>query len=119
MYHWLKFGHKVLLHILSRDPDAKVSMPTNDEVRFYHELIGAKYPICDNVWAAADSLKLLIQEPTEDTTQNQLFNGWKDTHNINCVFVFSPNGKIRLCLINSPGTFHESTMANYGVYEGM
>ena len=49
-------------------------MPTNDEVRFYRE---AKYPICDNVWAAADGLKLIVQESTEDSNQNQPFNGWK------------------------------------------
>ena len=96
MYHWLKFGHKVLPRILSRDPDAKVNMPANDEVRFYHETIGTKYPIFDNVQTAADDLKLLIQELTKDAKQNQLFNGWKHKHNINCVFVVSPDGKIRL-----------------------
>ena len=24
-----------------------------------------------------------------------------------------------MCLLNAPGTFHASTMANYGIYEGM
>ena len=50
-------------------------MPTNDEVGFYREIIGAKYAICDNVWAAADDIKLLIQDPTEDVMHNQLVNG--------------------------------------------
>ena len=49
VHMWLTCGYKVLLHILSRDPDAKVSMPSNPEVIFYCEVIGAKYPICDNV----------------------------------------------------------------------
>ena len=88
-------------------------------MRFYREAIGDKYPICDNIWAAANGLKLLIQDPNEDAKQNWLFNGWKHTHNINCVFVFSPDGKIWLCLINVSGTFHDSTIADYGVYEGM
>ena len=99
MYHWLKFGRKVLLNILSRDPDVKVSMPTNDEVRFYRESIGAKYLICDNVWAVADILKLLIQEPTEDSKQNQLYNRWKDTHNINCVLFLVPMAKYGYVLL--------------------
>ena len=47
-------------------------MPANDKVRFYREAIGAKYPSCDNVWAEVDGLKLLIQEPAEDTKKNQL-----------------------------------------------
>ena len=74
LYRWLTFDRKVLLHILSRDLDSKVSIPNNDEVRFYREAIGAKYPIYDNVWAAADSIKLLIQEPAEDSKHNQLYN---------------------------------------------
>ena len=119
LYLWLKFGRKVLLHILCRQPEAKVCSPSNDEVAFYTHVIGEKYPSCSDVWAAADGLKLLIQEPTDNAKQNQLFNGWKHSHNINCIFVFSPDGKIRFCLLNAPGTFHDSTMADYGIYEGM
>ena len=51
--------------------------------------------------------------------QNKFYNGWHHSHNVNCVFVFSPDGKIRMCLLNAPGTFHDSTMADYGIYEGM
>ena len=58
------------IHNLSKDPDAKVSMPTNYEVKFYREATWAEKPICDNVWAAADGLKLLIQESTTDSKQN-------------------------------------------------
>ena len=60
LYKWLNIGSKVLLHILSTDPDSKVSMPTNANVSFYHEVIGAKYPTYDNTWVAADGIKLLI-----------------------------------------------------------
>ena len=70
LYHWLIFGHTVLLHNLSKDPDAKVSIPNNYELKFYREAIWAEKPICENVWAAADGLKLLIQESTTDSKQN-------------------------------------------------
>ncbi len=33
--------------------------------------------------------------------------------------MFCPDGKIPLCLLNAPGTFHDSTMADYGLYAGM
>ena len=62
MYSWLKFGRKVLLHVLSNDDDAKVILPSLVKVRFYQEVIGLKYPLCHDVWAAADGLKLLIQK---------------------------------------------------------
>ena len=35
------------------------------------------------------------------------------------MFIFSPDGKICVCLLNAPGTFHDSTMADYGVYDAM
>ena len=35
MYRWLKFSRKVLLHVLSRNEDAIVRLPTNEEVSFF------------------------------------------------------------------------------------
>ena len=119
MYKWLKFARKCLLHALSRDVDSKVLIPTISQVKFFQEVIGAKYPLCSDVWAAADGLKLLIQKSTDERKQNMHYNGWKSGHYINCVFVYTPDGKIALCVLNAPGTFHYSTMAHYGIYEGM
>jgi hypothetical protein len=119
LYSWLKFGRKAMLHILCRQEAAKVTPPSNQDVVFYRHVIGEKYPSCAEVWGAADGLKLLIQEPTDDAKQNQYFNGWKHSHNMNCVFIFSPDGKICLCLLSAPGTFHDSMMADHGIYKGM
>ena len=33
--------------------------------------------------------------------------------------MFSPDGKICLALLNAPGTFHDSIMSDYGVYQGL
>ena len=119
MYRWLKFSRKVLLHVLSRDSDSKVSLPTVNDVRFYQAAISEKYPLCHEVWGAADGLKLLIQSSEDEAKQNKNFNGWTHGHYINCCFVFAPDGKIRVCILNAPGTFHDSTMADYGVYDAM
>ena len=62
MYSWMKFGQKVLLHVLSSDDDAKVMLPSLEQVRCYQEVIGQKYPLCNDVWATADGVKLLIQK---------------------------------------------------------
>ena len=32
-------------------------------------------------------------------------------------FVLSSDGKIRMTLLNAPGTFRDSTMADYGIYK--
>ena len=119
MYVWLKFSRKVLLQVLSTDDDSKVVLPTREKVQFYREVISLKYPLMLDVWGACDGLKLFIQNPTSETKQNYLYNGWKHSHFINCVFVFYPDRKIPLCLLNAPGTFHDSTMADYGIYQGL
>ena len=83
------------------------------------DAIGAKYPNIGMAWAAADGLKIDFQKAGLDNVQNMFFNGWKHGHYINSVFVFTPDGKIRMCLINDPGKFHDSTMSDYGIYHGM
>ncbi|KAL7566562.1 hypothetical protein ACA910_000631 [Epithemia clementina (nom. ined.)] len=45
------------------------------------------------------------------------YNGWQCDHFLLNLFLFSPNGKIRACYFNCPGTFHDSTMARMsGIY---
>ena len=39
--------------------------------------------------------------------------------NSTLIFVFAPDVNICVCLLNAPCTFHNSTMAAYGVYEAM
>ena len=40
-------------------------------------------------------------------------------HYINSYFIFAPDGKNRVCLLNAPGTFHDSTMVDYRINEAM
>ena len=109
----------MLLFALINDVDAKIAHPTDEEVRYYQSAIGFKYPSISEVWAAADGLKCTIECPENGVEQNKFYNGWTHGHYVNSVFVFSPNGKIRICLINAPGVFHDSAMSDYGVYEAM
>ena len=118
MYKWLKFYCKILLHILCRDPDAIVRIPTFDEVRFYRSAIGRKYPNISEVWAVDDGLKTFIQAVEKSNEQNKYYNGYNHGHYTNSVFVFTPNGKLPTCLLNVPGTFHDSTTNDYGINKG-
>ena len=64
-------------------------------------------------------MKLQLQKFRDWTVQNRYYNGWKGSTFVNSVFVFAPDGCIRICTLNAPGTFHDSTMAEYGVYQKM
>ena len=33
--------------------------------------------------------------------------------------MYGPDGKICICVLNAPGTFHDSIMADYHVYEAL
>ena len=96
MYRSVDFARKILLYCLIQDPDAKNAHPKLEQVRFFQSVIGRKYPHVASVWAAVDGLKLDFQR----TIQNMFFNGWTHGHYINSVFVFTPDGKIRICIIS-------------------
>lgn len=45
------------------------------------------------------------------------YNGWTHGHYVNCLFLFAANGLICGSVYNAPGVFHDSTIADYGMYE--
>ena len=89
MYKWLKFGCKVLLHILCRDPYTVIRIPTSDEVRFYQSTIRTKYPNVAEILAIADGLKLFIQALGKINEQKKYNNGYTHGYYINSV-LYSP-----------------------------
>ena len=93
-----------------------VKFPTTDVGKTYYvNDICAEYLILMNVWATADELKILIHPPTNNTNTQHLFNEWKHSHNVNSLFVFSPDAKIRICLLITVGKFHYGKMEDNGM----
>ncbi len=109
---WLRFSRRLVVKVLRDDPHAKVMIPSDMEIRSFEAAIVAKYPALTNCWGAMDGLKLRLQRAGDQRVQNMFFNGWTHDHYVSNLFLFSPDGKIRACYINAPGTFHDSTMAN-------
>ena len=119
LYKWLKFSRQVLLFALQKHPLACVQSPTEEEIVKYSDAIAVKYPSLapHKVWGAIDGLKLPLQQSTNWLVQNRFYNRWTKECFINSVFVFVPDGRIRMCVLNCPGTWHDSTMADYGIYD--
>ena len=115
---WLKFSRQVLLFVLQNNSVAKITDPTTDEINEYIHAIGTKYPILleERVWGACDGLKLLLEQSTNWAIQNRFYNGWTSDTYVNSVFVFAPDGRIRIATINAPGSWHDSQMADYSAY---
>ena len=71
------------------------------------------------VWGAADGLKIPLAKCSNWQVQNQFYSAWAANTFVNCVFVFAPDRKIKACVLNAPGTFHDSAIDDYGAYEKM
>jgi hypothetical protein len=64
-----------------------------------------------------DGLKIPIQKPADEETQNAHCNGWLHDHFVGCVFAFVPSGLVVACTVNGPGSWHDSFIAeNVGIY---
>lgn len=111
---WLSFGRRILVKVLKKMDEAKVRLPTNREVRLFQKMIEVKYPKLKNVWGAMDGLKIPLEKAGDNAVQNIFYNGWTGGTYITNLFLFSPDGKIRLAFINAPGSIHDSNMAMLG-----
>ena len=61
-------------------------------------------------------LKLGLAQSENYLIQNRYYNGWTGSCHVNSVFVFAPYRKIKMAAINAPGCWHDSTIAEHGVY---
>eukprot|EP00536_Pseudo-nitzschia_multiseries_P003099 jgi/Psemu1/6958/gm1.6958_g len=97
-----------------------IRLPIEEALEEYISPIGAKYPRLQErrVWGAADGLKIKIQQSLNWLIQSRFYNtSWVcDTYD-NSVFVFAADGRICICCYNCPGTWHDSTIADHGVYD--
>jgi DDE superfamily endonuclease len=115
---WLRFGRRMLIKALRDNTHAVVAMPTQEELASFVGAVTAKYPALTNCWGAMDGLKIRLERSGNPQVQNLFYNGWTHDHYISNLFLFSPDGKIRACYVNAPGSMHDSTMAKWGgLYE--
>jgi len=111
---WLRFGRRMLLKALHKNTAARVRMPTADKIQQHKDIVQRRHPALKHVYCVADGLKLPFQSTGDDDIQGQHFNGWTHGHYITNLFVFSPDGRLIICLINAPGSVHDSTLAEWG-----
>jgi hypothetical protein len=111
---WLKFGRRCLFVALQQ---FQPTLPSAEKIEAYKHAIASKYQYAPDVAFAVDGCKMNIQAPTNDLNQSQFYNGWTHGHYVSNVFVFAPDGTIICAVTNAPGSFHDSTVADYGIYE--
>ena len=121
MCEWLRFARRCLLFVLGKHPHARINPPSEEDVNAFAQAVGWKCPLLleERVYGACDGLKLPIQQSSDFLKQNPLYNGWQGSTCVNSVFVFSPDGLIRMATTNCPGSWHDSNIADYGICKKM
>lgn len=115
---WIRFARRMLLKTLQSDAAARVTMPSDDKITELQEIVRRKYAALDGTYCFADGLKLYFQSCANEEEQGMYYNGWTHSHHITNLLVFSVDGRIIKCVLNVPGSIHDSTLADWGgVYE--
>lgn len=111
---YLRFGRRILITVLRKEPDTAIKVPSIDTIRQYQNIIRQRHPLLDGCWCTMDGLKLKIQQPADRVKENNLYNGWKHDHYVGAVVVFCPDGTIPIVCYNVPGCVHDSLIAEWG-----
>ena len=61
-----------------------------------------------------DGLKLYLEQSSNIVIQNMFYNGWTHDHYVSSVIVLCPDGTIPMVTYNLSGSFHDSTIADWG-----
>ena len=59
---YLKFGRRILIHILSNDKMAKVTILSDDEIEHFKNAVKERHPAVKDVWMTMDGLKLYLEQ---------------------------------------------------------
>jgi DDE superfamily endonuclease len=115
---WLKFGRRGLLLLLKKHPLARVKMPTDEKIAELKSACVESHPLLPDVYCVMDGVKFYFEATEDLDEQCMYYNGWKCDHFIGNLFVFGIDGLVIACVVNAPGSFHDSTVAELGgVYD--
>lgn len=99
---YLEFAEEILYETLSVMKEARITMPHRvEDLNRLSELIQERHPLLEGAVASIDGLSLVSQTSDDPEIENATFNGWKTSHCINNVLVFSPEGVFCISLSHS------------------
>lgn len=95
-------GLSALEAALGTMQEAEVRFPSHAEARTFAEQLEHKEPKVAGCMGFIDGLNLPI--PTPDNTKDDpaYYNGWQHGHFVTNVFLWTPDGCVCFCVVNSP-----------------
>ncbi len=114
---WLQFARRALCLVLQRDPVAAIRMPTDAKIQQLKDTCNAQFPFLRDAFCVGDGLKLSIENSGDVVVQNAFYNGWTSDTYVTNLFLFALDGRIIAAVLNSVGSWHDSTLAQSGEEE--
>jgi hypothetical protein len=105
----IKMLHLVVKKLKKR-PLAQVRFPTAEKMAYFAQLIQAREPVVDDVIGFMDGVSLTSECTSEVIEQNAMYSGYHSDTMVNNVFAYGPDGKVFLCAINFPGSWHDGSI---------
>jgi len=112
---WLRFGRRMLFKALLNCKEARPEWPTPERIEDLKVIVKEHHDALTDVFCVMDGLKLDFQQCAELEEQGMFFyNGWTHGHYVTNLLVFSIDGRIIKCVMNVPGSVHDSTLCSWG-----
>lgn len=90
---YLDFALDILLQTLRNIPEGAIHFSDHNEIIKDNVLIRACHSKLTGGFGSIDGLSLPCQEADDPEVENATYNGWKSSHFISNVLVFSPQGE--------------------------
>jgi len=65
---FLKYSMRILFRVLKEEEDARVALPSPEEVAEYQDVVETNYPALPRVWCVMDGLKIKIEKSADEAT---------------------------------------------------
>jgi hypothetical protein len=95
---------------LKSHPLAKVKFPDKEKMARFAWTIQERVPEVDDVIGFMDGLALTSECTSEVIEQNAMYNGYHSDTMVNNIIAYGPDGKVFLCAINFPGSWHDGSI---------
>jgi hypothetical protein len=95
---------------LFRHPLAMVHFPDADKMAMFARLINLREPEVNDVIGFMDGISLSSECTSEQFEQNAMYSGYHSDTMVNNIFAYGPDGKVFLCAINFPGSWHDGSI---------
>jgi hypothetical protein len=103
-----------MLHLvvkkLEKHPLARITFPNAEKMAYFAQLIQAQETEVDDVIGFMDGVSLTTECTSEETEQNAMYNGYHSDTMVNNIFAYGPDGKVFLCAVNFPGSWHDGSI---------